>query len=130
MSFKFSYFAAAAVLSSACVNVSTQARPAHLMGVGPVERTEIVSAIEQHGQVNTAEDVVRYLRPSFVKSRGPSYGDGEQVVVDNHVLGGLSWLSTIPAASIVSMTYLNSADACLRFGAHFTQGAIIIETAP
>lgn len=81
----------------------------------------------------TAYDVVKRLRPEFLRTRGVTPAHGMQapspvVYVDGSLYGPLSTLSSITASSIHSIEYLNAMDATQRFGINHDAGAIMVVT--
>lgn len=100
------------------------------------DRNKIVRAEidERASDAKTAYDIVRRLRPQFLRAR-PSgsiqnrspvpikvYVNGAQ----NH--GGVDYLNSIAAESVQEIEYLNGQDATTRFGTDHESGAIMIRT--
>lgn len=69
----------------------------------------------------TAHDVIRRLRPRWLRARG---GGAPQLIMDGARLGNLDSLSTISVADVESLRFLSAADATMRFGTNFPNGAI------
>jgi hypothetical protein len=97
-----------------------------------ITRDEIVSVMSDHP---TAYDVIRALRPSYLRTRGSSTMglSAEPVLVvylDMIKVDGTSTanLKRIPSAQIRTIQYLNSIDATTRFGTDHGAGAILIST--
>ncbi len=97
-----------------------------------ISRAEIVSVV---GDNDNAYDVIRRLRPSFLRTRGVStMGSSREpalvVYVDMVKVNGSGGanLRAISAAQIGSIEYLNGIDATTRFGTDHGAGAILIST--
>ena len=80
-----------------------------------------------------AYDVISRLRPEFLRSRGRSSLNTEElttavVYVDDMRFGELASLKTITADQILLIEYINAADATTRFGTDHVGGAILITT--
>lgn len=82
-------------------------------------------------KAQTVLDVVRTLRPHFLNTRGtnsttsPEYGQ-VHAVIDNSRMSPISELSTIMAANVTEIRYLNVAQANQRFGTAALQGPVIL----
>lgn len=104
-------------------------------GTGPREprpSNDVLTAeeIEASDQLN-ALDLVRTLRPSWLRTRGPSsiYNENPiMVYVDGSRLGGPDTLSLIPSLSIERMRFYSGPEAQSRFGLNHTNGAIEVFT--
>jgi hypothetical protein len=97
-----------------------------------ITRDEIAAVMADHP---TAYDVIRTLRPAFLRTRGSSTMglSAEPVLVvylDMIKVDGTSStnLRRIPSAQIRSIEYLNGIDATTRFGTDHGAGAILIST--
>jgi len=106
---------------AACGTTSGSSRgPANLL-----TRTEI----ETSGAV-TAYDLVRELRPQFLRSRGvlsmddPSGGGYAVVYMDEAFRGDLDALRTIVVEDVVEIRYISPADATTRWGTGHAGGVI------
>jgi hypothetical protein len=78
-----------------------------------------------------AYDLVRTLRPQWLRSRGPSSINNENpimVYVDGNRMGGPETLSLVPSLSIEEMRFLSPSEAQSRYGLNHTNGAIVILT--
>lgn len=82
----------------------------------------------------TAYDIVKRLRPQFLRQRGSgSIRNYTPVPVRVFVDGILqsrdvSALNEIMAHSVVEISYLNGSDATTRFGTGYENGAILVTT--
>lgn len=82
----------------------------------------------------TAYDIVKRLRPQFLRQRGSgSIRNYTPVPVRVYVDGILqsrdvSALNEIMAHSVVEISYLNGSDATTRFGTGYENGAILVTT--
>ena len=69
----------------------------------------------------TAHDVIRRLRPRWLRARG---GGAPQLIMDGARLGSLEGLSSISVADVETLRFLSASDATMRFGTNFPNGAI------
>jgi hypothetical protein len=79
----------------------------------------------------TAYDIVRTLRPGWLRSRGPSSINAPvpiQVYVDGTRLGGPRTLQTVPKVAIEEILYYNPMEAQAKWGLNHTNGAIAVVT--
>jgi hypothetical protein len=81
----------------------------------------------------TAYDVVRRLRPQFLRSRPSGSVQNRapvaiKVFVDGGFRGGLNVLNEIQAHNVIEINYLNGSDATTRFGTGYESGAILVTT--
>lgn len=88
-----------------------------------ITREEILAA-----NVSTAEEVVRRLRPEFLRSRGQSSADPNAnrpvVYVDGVRAGGPEALRNIAANDVREIRYISAADATTRYGTGHVGGVI------
>ncbi|MDQ7054782.1 MAG: hypothetical protein Q9P14_18540 [candidate division KSB1 bacterium] len=83
--------------------------------------------------MRNAYDVIKYLRPTFLKVRGTTSGvaqagSTEPVVYVNNVrCGGPRALRNIFVEQIVEIRYLRPGDATMRFGLGHAGGAILVK---
>lgn len=82
---------------------------------------------------DSALDVVRRLRPQWLRARassaGPVSGPVEPVVrIDGVPLRSVSELGDVPAADVATMRFMSGPDATLRFGTGYGYGAILVTT--
>jgi hypothetical protein len=105
-------------------------------GEAPARRqTNLITLeeIQQHAQASDAFEVIRALRPNWLRTRGqqslsdPTAG---QVVVylDGTRAGGPGFLRQIAVQNMQSAQYLNAGEATSRFGTGHTGGVILIVT--
>jgi outer membrane cobalamin receptor len=78
---------------------------------------------------STAHDIVRQLRPEYLRSRGRISVQNERaafavVYVNGVRVGGLEQLHTIRAGDVEYIRYLNAADATTRWGTGHSGGVI------
>lgn len=71
---------------------------------------------------SNALEVVRQLRPDFLRSRGPLHAP--KVFVDHVSRGSVGELRQIPAASIREIRYLDARAATQQFGPGYSGGVI------
>lgn len=95
-----------------------------------IQRAEI---LERAGNDETALDVIRRLRPAWLRARGQkSLTDPNArfpvVYIDEIRHGGLNTLHRIPASEILSMEFFGTADATTRWGTGHLSGVINIVT--
>jgi hypothetical protein len=81
----------------------------------------------------SAYDVIKRLRPEYLKMRGPTtiMNPAEfeiGVYVDNMLLGGIRELRDLPAADVYEIRYLNAMNGATRHGAQHPSGVIEITT--
>lgn len=89
---------------------------------GPRRDANLITAEELAEYTTlTAHDVIRRLRPRWLRARG---GGAPQLIMDGARLGSLDGLSSISVADVESLRYLSASDATMRFGTNFPNGAI------
>jgi hypothetical protein len=89
--------------------------------------------MQQRGQFSSLYDLVRDLRPRWLRAQGPdSFGAPGQVQVhmDGNRLGSVEALRTLSAHGVTSITWLGPIDAAARFGLDHGHGVILVSTAP
>ncbi|NIP80420.1 MAG: hypothetical protein GWM90_14830 [Gemmatimonadetes bacterium] len=83
-------------------------------------------------QAATAFDAVQRLRPEFLRRGRVNVRDDTQalpvVYVDDVRYGGVDELKGIRASQVISIRYLNGADATTRYGTGHTGGALLVTT--
>lgn len=115
---------AALGLTSACA--STGAAPGTRRNMDELTREEI-----QGSDYANAYDIIRNMRPRWLRVRGPTSFAGSNpimVYVDGSRLGTLDELSAIPKLSIDHMKYHSPTEAQARWGLNHTNGAIEVVT--
>jgi len=95
--------------------------PASPQRIVPSELLDVVAG--------NAYDVVRQLRPQWLRSRGPTSvmeprGELPSVYVDNMMHRDLEVLRDIPLSEILEMRFVNGPDATNRWGTGFVAGVI------
>lgn len=86
--------------------------------------------IEESDQLN-AYDLVRTLRPNWLRTRGRSsiyHENPIMVYVDGNRMGGVEMLSTVATIAIEEIRYYSPSEAHSRFGLNHTNGAIAVTT--
>lgn len=79
--------------------------------------------------LSTAYDVVRHLRPEFLRSRGTmslrnTRGEFAVVYINGMRAGGLDQLNAIRANDVDTIRYISASDATTRWGTGHTGGVI------
>jgi hypothetical protein len=128
-----SFFASLAVLMLVGCGASQARKTA-----GPTKNPNLITHEEiaaVMGDNDNAYDVIRRLRPSFLRTRGVStMGRSDEpvlvVYLDMVKVAGTSYaaLKGISSAHIRSIEYLNGIDATTRFGTDHGAGAILVST--
>jgi hypothetical protein len=116
-------------------------------GVSPAQaqkgrKNNVITAEEiAKSGADNAYDLVKTLRPQWLRARGISTGmpdpsgggvsdpgGGIMVYVDGVRVGGVDQLENFGAERIQEMRYLNATDATTKYGTGHTQGAIEVIT--
>ncbi|HEX2693946.1 MAG TPA: hypothetical protein VHL12_07865 [Gemmatimonadaceae bacterium] len=110
----------------ACASAGTGTTPSRNSNV--ITEAEIAASHESN-----AYDVIRSVRPLYLKSRGKSSVNNSAneyatVYLDGQQYGDLSTLRSIAAAQIREIRYYSASDAMTRFGMQAGGGAIEIFT--
>lgn len=120
------------VLLVGCVSGQTTRKSVVANKPNLITRDEIVAVMADN---DNAYDVIKRLRPAFLRTRGVSTMGGSSepalvVYLDMMRVSGRSTtqLRAISAAQIRSIEYLNGIDATTRFGTDHGAGAILIST--
>lgn len=85
----------------------------------------------QESDYENAYDIVRTMRPRWLRTRGPTSFNSNNpimVYVDGTRMGGPDELSMIPRLSIQGMRYYSPTEAQGRWGLNHTNGAIEVIT--
>lgn len=94
-------------------------------GADLITRAEI-----DRGQWQDVYELVRNLRPRWIKSRGmtamPGQAGGVQVYVDGTKLGGVHLLSELPTAAIQHLAWVDPVSAAGRWGSGHADGVIAV----
>jgi hypothetical protein len=88
----------------------------------------ITRADIDRGQWRNAYELVRNLRPRWIRTRGathlPGQSGGVQVYVDGTRLGGVGLLRDLPTAAIQNVTWVDPISAAGRWGPNHGDGVI------
>lgn len=116
----------------ACGAFGTNSRPGlerHARSAQPSASRHVLFADELKGVPGSnAYDVVRRLRPAFLRTRGPLHAP--IVFLDHMRLGGVNELRQIPSATIQEVRYLDALAATQQFGTGYSGGVIHVLTGP
>lgn len=131
----------AAILLLACVAIPAAAQNDPATKPAKVKRQPNVISIEEIEQIRAdatdAYDIVKRLRPQFLRSRGAnSFGNAAggrsaavpKLVVDGAPVGDITLLSQIPAITVREIRYLNGGDATTQYGTGYDGGAVLVFT--
>lgn len=89
---------------------------------GPRRSTNLITTDELADYTTfTVHDAIRRLRPRWLVSRG---GGSPTVVMDGARMGGIEALRSLSVSDVDSLRFLSAADATMRFGTNFPDGAI------
>ncbi|MFQ5675001.1 MAG: hypothetical protein ACE5G1_03820 [bacterium] len=91
-------------------------------------RPNLITAEEIHlSTANQAYDLIRALRPQWLRGRGyKSLQNPAEVYVNEIRYGDINSLSTITKEMIKEIKFLNIGEATVRFGPNHSSGAILI----
>ncbi len=114
------------LLVAACIRIGTPASAS-----GEERDLSRIAADEiSVGHWNSAEDIVRALRPRWLAVRGPDtvYGGpgGVQVRMDGMWLGNTTSLRGVSPLDIDSLAFIDPVAAAGRWGGNFRDGVILI----
>ena len=102
----------------------------------PGSRANLITfeEIQQRGLYSNLYDLIRNLRPRWVRSQGPDTFLGDQGEVQVHMdgkrLGGVEVLRRMSPGGVTSIQWVPPIDAAARFGLDHSHGAVLISTAP
>jgi hypothetical protein len=105
-------------------------------GTGPRGPSDLITFEEmrQRGQFSNLYDLVRELRPRWVRPQGPDTfmgAQGEvQVHMDGNHLGGVGVLRNLAAVGVTSIRWISPIEAPARYGLNHSHGAIVVSTGP
>jgi hypothetical protein len=99
-------------------------------------KSDVITAEEiAKSSANNAHDVIKTLRPAWLRPRGITSGQpdspgsgGIQVYLDGVRMGGPDELDNVPAERVQELRYVNANDATTKYGTGHTQGAIEVTT--
>ncbi len=91
-------------------------------------RGYIYSEEINEGKAANAYDLIRNLRPQWLRSFGINSISYPNVYVDGFRGGDIHALSTIATQHIVEIQFFNSSEAFIRFGPDHPGGAILVTT--
>jgi outer membrane cobalamin receptor len=118
---------AAAMLLAACVSRT---------GIAPASSaSEAITRVEiSRSQASNAYDAIVLLRPNMLRERGKATMRGADVrepivYMDNHRMGGISFLRDIPVSEIFEIRYYDAAQVPITWGSGHLQGVIQVVTA-
>lgn len=99
----------------------------------PSSRSAITAEEIASIQVRTAYEAVERLRPTWLRARGMSNvtsggQDYAAIFVNGNRYGELPTLRDIQASDVVSIFYLEPADATTRYGTGYSGGIIDVRT--
>ena len=100
----------------------------------PRRSRDVITAdeIAERGDLQTAWDAVKRLRPAFLRVRGARSGtsgmDVLRIYIDNVAEDGEDALKRISADAVWEIRRLSASDATFRYGRDHPQGAIVVTT--
>ncbi len=101
--------------------------PRASLGQGDITPEELAGT-----SVNDVMEAISLLRPQWLRSRPTrTINDPEPVVgvvIDGMARGTREELAQIPIGQVERISFLNAADATIRYGTGYTGGAIILTT--
>ncbi len=120
---RFKFYLIIGVLFYSCAGSSTGPKPRRNLNVITAEE---IAQSNVTKSVENAYDVIKYLRPSFLRVRSTSTTRLPVVYLDNMRIGGIDELNHIMVERIAKIQYLNPGDATMRFGLNHAGGAILV----
>ena len=116
---------ACVLLACACIRPGRSAESGSLRDLDRITADELST-----GHWDTADDIVRSLRPRWLSVRGPDtiYGGpgGVQVRMDDMWLGSVASLRGVSRLDIDSLAFVDPVSAAGRWGGNFRDGVILI----
>jgi hypothetical protein len=98
-------------------------------GARPSQNLIMADEIQAQHFAN-AYEVINALRPSWLRSRSPTFGasgrSGVMIYLDNNRLGSVEYLRQIAAGQIELARFLPPTEATSRYGTNHADGAIVI----
>jgi hypothetical protein len=125
--FARNFYLFALALSTACATTGTGSAPTG-RNQNVITEDEITASHESN-----VYDLIRSLRPMYLKSRGRSSINGSgsdyaSVFMDGQLYGDISTLRNLVPSQIHEIRYYSATDAMTRFGMQAGGGAIDIHT--
>ena len=114
---------------------NAEPKPAKIKRQANLISLEEIDPIRAEG--TDAYDIVKRLRPQFLRSRGAnSFGNAAggrtnatpRLVVDGAPAGDIEQLRQVPAMNVREIRYLSSSDATTQFGTGYDGGAVVVIT--
>ena len=98
-------------------------------------RSDVITLEEiQRGQWSNVYDLVRALRPRWLRTRGPDTILGTPGEVQAHIdgarLGGVNALRSVPVAGISYIQFFDPTTSAARWGLGHGHGTVYISTRP
>jgi hypothetical protein len=92
----------------------------------PRRSRDVITAdeIAERGDLQTAWDAVKRLRPAFLRVRGSRSGTSGMDVLRIYI----DTLKSISADAVLEIRRLSASDATFRYGRDHPQGAIVVTT--
>lgn len=115
-------------------SAGTSATASMTAAAGPRGSANVIVAAEIPGTgAQNALEVIQQLRPSMLRTRNGSTGEGATgtnivIYVDGVRAGERMTLTAVPAANIREIRFLSASDATTRFGTGHPVGAILVAT--
>lgn len=121
---RLALFCGAVFFASGCA-----ARPGDIPSGTAISSDRIVPSELLDVVADNAYDIVRQLRPQWLRSRGPMsvmepQGELPSVYVDNMRYGDLEVLQDIPIIEILEIRFISGPDATTRWGTGVVAGVI------
>lgn len=113
------------VMVSACASAASSSG-APLRNVNHITTAEL-----DETSASTAYEVIQYLRPSWLRTRGRMSLAGDpplRVYLDGTYFGDVETLRQLSAQVVERMERLGASEATQRFGTDHTNGAILVYT--
>lgn len=115
--------AALVLLAGVLVGCAGQA-----VGGAPSRRQDMITAEEiAQVQVQTADEVIRRLRPSWLTGNNPRALPA-MIYLDGMRMGDATFLRQIQASDVGSMRFMSPPEAAETYGLNHSGGAILIVT--
>ena len=114
------------LLVTACASAGTNGQGAS----APRGSRDVITQAEVEAtDVSTVLDLIRRLRPEYLRARGGGASIGPVVFyLDGVKQQSVDALQTISKEIVREVRYLNATDATMRFGTDHTAGAVLVST--